>query len=813
MLNWETYLSKKSPEHQSAKFYTTQVDNKNITVVITLLGSSPFNARTSSGMLWEKIKQVIERELVSEDTLKVIDKAMRKARQQLIMLIKNDPDFEEVGIDMHLSILIVDDTTLYLGNIGDNDLYLLRDQTIDLGKLISQKEKLFHTGSGIVSDGDILLISSPNTADAYLETQVTTEFAGNYDQMKIQLDQLSQDFSGLQLLSITQIGESSFEEIQLEESIEESESSITETQEGVRVEEIKKKIIKLWNTSRNTFNQKVKPKVEDIVSKLPLVGREPEVTETHTIKEPTPQMEEVAKQPEKQEGEYSGLYKSYELQKPGNITPTRTSQKSPFFRKVLSKISNLPIDPKKITNIKISRGKKSNNLIKFIVLALIIIIPIFFVSRSIVKNRNQKQFTDELTTKISEIESQVDSLENSTTSDDYNIEAIQKDINTIQNNLSMFEEDGSYDISQVAEEEQQNLSARIDDIRTSLQTIRYEILKIYPVSEDKNLTILFDSLSSSVCGGEENPLDFAIFNNHIALIGEQNPYVCIMTVNSDNSLEQTIIDRDSNNLKDPKAIVAFSRGFYVYDEENGMIEISAWDNGEELKDASTFKIEKLSALSSTSVGSVSEINIYGDPGEESLYFLSTSSKDVDKAQKFDGAFSFPSFYFSSENLSNGTDIIIDGNIYVPSNASSLEQTPHQKILKYRAGDRQTLTLGDTYPDLKNVGKGYTNESDYSAFFLIDKQAEYQRIITFEKPYAELDENGNYRRDSEGNLIWHHQNEFKMINQLQYTGSKEHVFEDLKEVISNEQEDTLYVLDGTKMLKIELDIEDISSESN
>jgi len=786
----KTYFSQSPETNKASKFYNRKNNDHDLFVFITLLGSDGFNAHTTASILWEKIKDILDHPETSQITENVTT-ALKKARQQLIMLIRNDPEFSDLGIDMHLTIIILRNGALYIGNLGDNDIFIIRDQPINLAKLIFASEKIFQTGSGEIQDGDILLVSSPNTAAAYIETQDTFSSSSqqNIKTLRSDLSALVNDFTGNQTIATL------FLTPKTKEDVEATNKLPGDVDNGTFLDTAKAGIVKLgekatpyWQKTKQFFLDtytKYKPIVINFFHKSPSTSVTKDLTEksidNQVVVNPPSNNNPI--QSEQREG--TTFFKSYEIKK-GITQDSHTNvRKTPIQRKIMSLVSKFPIKtkfgPRKLrTNIKVPLYRRKEFLVGIIAIVLILFVGSFFRSNINKKNYNEKYTTIKETLKT--LSESVNSLKSQIDSSSYEYAGVSEEINNLYYDLQNFE------VKDLNETDKQSIETQLSELKSALTLVNNKINVITPVREDTNLESYIDT--QLACSGESNPLDFDISDQYILVVGGDNNYACAINLNT---REGTILDKDRNIIVKPYAVTAHKDGFYILDEKKGLINVTTQIDGQTISNPSLFEVKALLNLTNTTIGETQEVAIYDiDPTKpENIYFLNVVQGRIRKTSYESSGFIFPETYIIEDQLVHGVDIMIDGDIYIISNTSD-------KILKFFAGKFDNLTVEGAFPDLARAGKGYTSEFTHN-LYVIDYQEDYQRIVVYEKPYRE----SVYHEDGTNETLEHHIGELQFLYQLQYQGNKENSFSNLKDITVDALDSTMWVLDDSIIQKISL----------
>ncbi|MBN1374141.1 hypothetical protein JW962_02290 [Candidatus Dojkabacteria bacterium] len=807
MITWNTYFSKNSESTKASKIFTQKLGNTNVFTIITLLGSGPFNAHTAGNMIWEKIKEVIMEP--TESITEMLEEALKKSRQHLIRLIQNDETFKDIGIDFHVSIVMVQGKIMYIGNIGDNDLYIIRNTPIDIGKLVHDEKKIFQTGSGKLEDNDILILGAPNTVDAYIETQFSEDTPlHQWELINDDFQSLSDGFAGTQSIITVFIGTP--ESQILEEPAGKvndptnykagnitAESAGTNTAlnpealtpESLMIDDstfggkVKSFFAKAKLFATDTY-RKIEPTIGNLINKVKeLFGSAKSAISQRFSGQDHSGLEET-KIPvafaEPTRNDNSGLYKDYELRDVQKPVSANLRPQSSIGRKLKSFLSFLPIQPKvKPQNVGSKIGEPFYKKQWFYV-AIVAVIGIFIIGGLIKSAKEKKVYTaylDKITSYVTTVETIISEAERLALSGPEKRTELITKVDQYKNYIAT----ESIDTTNLKEADLE-LKTRLGTAATKMILLENQAYLIEPVKEGENLTILFDT--TQACNGMADPIDIAVNSPFMIILGNDKKSICVVNLSETNA-QGVIIDNNHTLSEEPFAVSAYtikdsqdkivSSGFYVLDAKKGVIKIEIQNSENAFLDASKFVLTAMSALTPNTIGKALDIETY----KEHLYFLNASESRVKKAAGQDNGFAFPQEYpgMRNDEFTLATDMLIDGAIYILTNSPS-------KILMYSGGDPYNLTIQNTTPNINVIGNGFTEIGETRPIYIIDHQEGYERILVFEKPTGEgMALNLNLRY------------------QFRYQGSKENVFTDLKEVFPDEYDNYLYVLDDTLILKI------------
>ena len=374
----------------------------------------------------------------------------------------------------------------------------------------------------------------------------------------------------------------------------------------------------------------------------------------------------------------------------------------------------------------------------------------------------------------------LDDLKLQINSGTYDYEHTSRELITITDQIK------NIDISSLKEEDQSSIKEKQTTKLNESQQLYNQINLIISVSENNNLVFVFDTVTD--CEGETKPQEFTKTGNYIAVVGADKKAICIYNLNTQTG---TLIDKGKETIEDPISVASYPDGFYVLDKSNGVVKIETQKDGVAITNPGEFELTPVSALSARSVGSAIKIKWYSN----NLYFLVPAEGKVLRARGNAGVFNMPEPYndVAENKFTYATDFVIDGSIYVVTNSKQADSSYFNPILKYFGGRPSKLEINNPFSSIEKA-VAYTADGEHTPFLLVDKHEDYQRIIIFEKPYS---------KEENGERIDVHLDTFVLKNQIQYQGGKTDIFKNINSILSDPSLTTVYLLDGTKLIKINL----------
>ncbi len=230
----------------------------------------------------------------------------------------------------------------------------------------------------------------------------------------------------------------------------------------------------------------------------------------------------------------------------------------------------------------------------------------------------------------------------------------------------------------------------------------------------------------------------------------------------------------------PKYVDIGVSGLFVYDSITGVI-MSPID-----KKSNHSNFKKLVGLEIDDIGG----NEYSEMAiltlNDNVYLVSQQDEAIMRSQGTSSGYSILTSLYSDEILKKGNDFFGDN---VASYLISGEGVGVYR-LNSSAGRfvNSNISISDLKPENGTYTAGYTSGSLDAGFYVFDEMN--KRFIRFEKP-----------KETPGDIL--HPNELFTIKQYTYSGNREGVFTNVKDIVVDASETYMYVLDGTKIWKITL----------
>jgi len=228
--------------------------------------------------------------------------------------------------------------------------------------------------------------------------------------------------------------------------------------------------------------------------------------------------------------------------------------------------------------------------------------------------------------------------------------------------------------------------------------------------------------------------------------------------------EVSKITGESAVLAEPQSISFDSEGnLLISDARKGILKMSGSGN----------EVQELVGLSASSVGTVTQIENYTTPDDiDFLYLLRAGNNDVRKISKYPSGYSLPALRLANSQFSTAKDLAIDGKIYVLIGSGEV-------VIRYY------LDTQDPYRIIgldKPIDGATSFEIDDHLVFVGDSAN--KRVVIVTKGSAASPQQGRY------------------VAQFDYRGEGD-LLSNIKEIVVDKETRVMYILDGTKIFKVEL----------
>ncbi len=738
------FLTKTQPSDNTSMFrYTPVLPSGQVEIYSLISISNNADVETSrfNKFVWDGFLDGFLSK--DEDMISRLENAIVGAEFKLKELIKHDNILEEKGVDLNLSVLVFKGNKVFVGVLGNHKVFVCKNKVADISELLERGKS--SVGSTLVSPEDVFVI-------VYTEKNIKENLEKLKDFFEIEnflegVFEKEESKGGAFLATLDEMKKQVIapqveEEQKVDIEVQDEEPVIAEA-EDMELKEEGVKDVRNFKKTLLALWSKLKLGFDKVITFLS----------------------------EKLSGVFGRL--KFSLQ---NKYGRRR-----WFKKLqsITSIKNFSkgVKPFKVDGYK-EKELRTKRFVTFFVI-LILIIAVFLGVRATFESRQSAILAEELDTLMEEWEDSVQSAERMEEVEE-SLEILSSVSEDFDAYLDGLEQENR--LRRLGDEEKE----RIENFQAKLSSVEDSIYRIIPLSEQKgNIELFFDTKLHF--GSKSNPVDFAISRDAGIVVGE---ILYVVDAGEKEVYEVFLRDgdfrkiSDSNNLiKEPMFIDIGNNkddlALYVYDAKSGALRVGLDDDGE----FNDFK--SLSGLTPRALGGagVRAFAVFGPT--DSLNFLVPSESRIVRAQGFGGTtYNLPSEYISHPSFESGTDLFGDQYVYVLSTITN-------GIRRFvpLTGLMSQLSITGLQDDLQGIVAGYTGTTMNRAFVVFD--SENKRFVQFTKP-IEIGEN----------LV--HPGEIVLKHQYEYRGEREDIFENMRSLVLTHDDKEMYVLDGTRIWKINIE---------
>lgn len=765
--------------HSDVALYQSSFLDATIYALVVIRASEGVDVSRLPKLVWNAYISELEKQGLNESDgfVDLLKFSLQNLTTVVGKLIKNDKDFIEKGVDVNLSIVAIRKDVLYFGGIGENHIFVIKEESkkiIHLDQLLIKNKAL--VGSALLKDIDFVLLTTPNVI---LGEKITSTIESFVQALDKSIDKYNTTVGVLGLTEKFNINA-----ILHGNSVTERAADEKKDASGTNTEA--QKLAAEQNTSQRESNQELNSKAsfEDTI-KPRSPGNNMNILERKlksliNFGKKSAKVEHLKSKPSiysKRKSFFALIDKIADflslvsLKALAVITQVvfliseRFFGKKYWFRRIKAR-TNYRSDV--VSGIKI-KGYQKNNKRKaygYIILILIVLGLGYFSFK-------RYSFYRENRTKRAVLEQDLEQVQNSLT----NIK--KKYASDKEGALKQISEDqkilSKYNGNNFATEVEQ---VRLSNLEEELITLQNKILKkvVYKSHTDKFNLVVDAKLAFS---SDTNPTDITIRRNgfkkdflYVTDSGSRKVY----KINTENNKVSIVSDVD-NVVVDPLFVDWDDSGVYVYDSVSGVIKSSFDKNDHNLP------FKKLEGLSAEAF-KVSNPTEFAILGNGYPYLLDATHSQVIRSIRFSGGYSLPAQFFENPKLSTATDLFADFYIYITGNPYGVT-----RFIKGRSGSMVESPLGieDFYGDLGQITCGTTGFDFNKDIYLFDQKN--KRILRFEKP---IDSGKDIRHP--GKLL------FKKQYVLDVDNDK---LGHVRDIAVNESETELYLLDKYGIWRLKL----------
>ncbi len=752
-------------------WYETRGDNmqRNIGagLFISLSGPQDFMGERASKFMWDSFREEYIEDLV--DPTKSLRNGMKAAQKTLVELMKNEDSVSEQGVDLHMVSFCVLGDKVYVSIVGDPEFILIRgDRIIDVKDMMPSYDgkgyrSEISVGTFELQDSDVSLISTPELLSSLMDTwQEAEDVDFTYSPVKRGLKEFEKDMSGNQYVWLIRYGDPDYikEEADEPANISPNEEELKDDFDEVDNKSSKREVKdtdefhdreERNNSDKSEGDQETDRPIDGKATpkRKSRFARKVESSLGVFLKKLDPIKQKIGGQIEKMKE--NGFAKSFNEKFIKKIFKGKTNPKA-IWRNIKSSFSKAKIGGKKrrmfVSKNGVSGvGGKSS---KIIVIVLIVVIA-GLIGLLVYRSYQKKVYRAAVAAEVEELQKDLKEAQNA-----WNVDKKPDQAETI---IAEIEGELTKVRNEELTEEQKTI---LSNIEAEVLKISDSINKITPLSEDSgNIEIILDAYLE--IGEDAEIMDIEKRGEYIYLTDQGNAALYRYKIGG--SVAEKVANSEQV-MEKPNHVSIDDDYIFVYDDELGIVSLALDGGGE---------FTTMPELSKRSIAvEVTEIETFGG----NLYMLDGSGGQVLKSIPAGAGFSYPSQYFGEGYLQGAVDMLIDGNVYILNNSA-------EKIYKFYTGRKDNFQLSGLDKPLGNLCCGYTNHYGDKPIWIFDK--DNKRILTIEKGSAES-----------------HPGVGVMIDQMVYRGERNDIFNDVKEIVADTDGKNLYVLDGSRVLRVSLD---------
>ncbi len=730
-------------------------------------------------LVWDGILEEYKKNerMKPSDGLKL---ALKFGEHTLREIIKKDKLFSKKGVDLNYVLILFSENKIYVSVFGNSMVVMVRDgKRLDLSEIIRKK------GSNILStylySTDKILIGTPKEASRILRKSELSLSAV----CDIGVEIVDKDDGGVVFFSdqkeeeIGQIEQGQIIEPVKEETVDESrlkqEEIIEEPQISAEItkEEEKEEIVDTPEEIKEESNVVIAPKnikkPENI--KLSIAKNKA----ASFIKEKTPIIKAFFNNVFCKIGGLIGKIFSFFRDKIKYLLDKQFG-KELWFRRLRQLWSNITyrFNNKSIKGTKIDGYQtvnKRKKLVGYIVVVLAVIGLAYWGYKWTQKQAQIKEAKEEISTILLETEALIIEAERTVMSDSTNSQAkiaqAQLSYSKI-NNLTLIPDE---------------IKPQIDQMKEKLISADDKVSRKQLLNEDKKNIELFVNAKVNF---QENTI-LADIAYHKSTNGSENLFLLdsgtktLYKISLKNKSITKVAD-PATLLKAPISLTTNSLGVYVLDGQEGVLRATVDEQG------NSGDITRVSGLEANKI-SASDIKDFEVWSQERMFSLVPKDGKMYMYSVSKGMYGQATTRFEGDFVTYGNDIFADEiNVYGAF-------TGQQTIKRFKL-DRnknswtdESLVLEGVYPQITEILYGYSSDK-HSFVYIYDQgtqnsvtQTEENRIMLFTKP------------DDNGMMV--------LQKQFVYRGSVETVFDDVKNLVVDQQDSYAYVLDGDNVWLVNL----------
>lgn len=728
--------------------------------LLSIFGNTSLPAERVSKFVWDGILDgyIYSSTKSTNESLKDgITEGVRKLQN----LMKNDKSLEDLGINVNFVLVAQKKEGLYIGNLGENEVFVFKSgKFVNITEILGKSKA--STAGVALEEGDILVVSTMGVISKTLG----------------ELDKLTS--AELVITELKEIGK-----------------TLSGTQGLV------------FFAYEDENQMKIKPPVSQfhmpILKKEPTIEPKPEEVSVHDEPKDIPDAKKIPfKKLDIQlpmiRGNLKGVAKYWEKVKPVlakiwngiaktvrliagkiellskkiSVKLTELYGNKKWFKKAASQLSTVKINRPNFNGkgMRIDGYRTRDTRVKRIRLVLLVIGGIVLLALGInftIKTRKASIIHNQVTQIFTNTETLVKKAENMSISDKNTAEI------------------AIYQAKNALKEVPTNISEKDLIVKNELDSriliVEDTLYKRVGVSDANGKVMTFIDSRLSF-GDNSNPTDIEIYSddsgNEYLLVTDKG-LNAVFRVSLYDKTAQRLVDT-SGLLKDPEYVSMGNGGVFVFDNKTGVVK-APFDSE---KWFGTFVSLSGLARENIKAKNISEFIILAE--FDNVYLLDQDDNAVLKSVfSYENRYGLYYKYMVDDRFANATDILADLSVYtLTSDSPQLVRYSYSYVEQKQM--ENPLTITGVNGDLGTFTKGFTRSSLDEGLFVFDQTN--KRFINFEKP-----------QEGGGSVL--HPNEAVLEKQYVYRGTKNETWGNVKDFVVDSANSSMYILDGSVIWKVVL----------
>lgn len=679
---------------------------------------------------------------------------LQESKRRLKQLVTSDSNIAQAGIDINFSVFVFNQKTVYVGIVGENDIFVYKNgRLVDVTEMLLKKQA--STAGLVMEENDLLITSTKDLIKKNISKIIGQK---NKECIKEKIDELK--------------------------GMLESEEGYVTFDSGVVIVNKQEECIEEVSAVQSTFHPQdlVEPVNSDYVppkeEKIPLLQPEKQDKDLkHVVGMFSIGISRVWKgftsKVKASLRVISGGLKSMGSRIMESVKKSLGHKK--FFKKVSAKVSQSNVGRRRVdSDLKGFRvdgyRNKAKRFQRFKIVFLVVggIALLVFGVKFTIDQREAMAVHREAEVILTQVEELVSKAEGKVYTDRVSTETYlfqaQTELESVPEGLN--KED---------EAKRLELEGRVLGLQDDLY--KRSALK----DSDGSLESYIDTRLAF--GEGSNTSDITLYRddkNTEYLIVTDPALKAVYRVSLFNKEVKKLPD-DKGVLQKPTFVYMGKSGVYVLDTEVGVVrakyDSNGWFNS----------FETLTGLGIGSLGAenMSEFAVLTDT--DNIYIVDRIQKALLKSSNFGSGYGLSFSYISHDSFENANEILSDLSVYILTSGSDGLRRYNFSYVEQKQVPAPVEVVG-VNGDFKNLAYGYTQQSLDYGLYVFD--SEDRRFMNFEKP-----------KEGGGEVL--HPNQLVLQKQYLYRGEKTDVWNSVHDFVVDSKEQNMYVLDGSTIWKVRL----------